>query len=231
VHKDNREVYGYPRIHQALKSEGIKCGRNRVARLMRENGIVAKMARRFKRHKHKHELFRSSTNLLLDREITSAKNQVWVGDVTFIRIGSRWSYLSTVMDLHTREIIGWSFSKNNDAMLVKESLLMAAADNPCTPEMIFHSDQGAVYASKLFRKALKKLDLQVSMSRKGHCWDNAFMESFYHSLKTEMVYFMKFKDLTEAIAHIMDYICFYNNKRLHSGIGYITPFQMANLAA
>ncbi|MFV9678116.1 MAG: IS3 family transposase, partial [Methanosarcinales archaeon] len=100
IHKDNRELYGYPRVHQALIKEGVKCGRNRVARLMRENGIIAKMARRFKRHKYKHELFRSSTNLLLDREPTSAQNQVWVGDVTFIRVGNKWSYLSTVMDRH-----------------------------------------------------------------------------------------------------------------------------------
>lgn len=231
IHEDNRELYGYPRVHQALKHEGIKCGRNRVARLMRENGIIAKMARRFKRHKYKHELFRSSTNLLLDREPTSAKNQVWVGDVTFIRVGSKWSYLSTVMDRHTREIIGWSMSKNNDAMLVKESLLMAVADNRCTSQTIFHSDQGAVYASKVFREAVEASGLRVSMSRKGHCWDNAYMESFYHTLKTEMVYFMRFKHLAEAVAHIMDYIRYYNRDRLHSGLGYITPFQMTKLVA
>jgi len=231
AHKESRELYGYPRIHQALLSQGIKCGRNRIARLMRENGIVAQMARRFKRHKHKHKLFRSSTNLLLDREPTNAKNQVWVGDVTFIRVGKKWTYLSTVMDRHTREIIGWSFSKSNDAQLVKESLLMATASNRNSADTIFHSDQGASYASKVFRNALVEFNFRVSMSRKGHCWDNAFMESFYHSLKTEMVYFMKFKHLTEAISHIMDYIGFYNYKRIHSGIGYITPFQMGKLTS
>ena len=211
--------------------QGIKCGRNRVARLMRENGIVAKMARRFKKHLHKHEQYRSTTNLLLDREPTSAKNQVWVGDVTFIRVGGKWSYLSTVMDRHTREIIGWSFSKNNDTQLVKESLLMAVTCHENTPETIFHTDQGSVYLSKIFRKTLTAFNFRISISRRGHCWDNAFMESFYHSLKTEMVYFMKFKYLEEAIAHIMDYISFYNYKRLHSSLGYITPFQMAKLAA
>lgn len=231
IHKANRELYGYPRVHQALLQEGIKCGRNRVARLMRENGIIAKMTRRFKRHKYKHELFRSSTNLLLDREPTNGSNQVWVGDVTFIRVGTRWSYLSTVMDRHTREIIGWSVSKYNDAMLVKESLLMAIAGNNHTSETIFHTDQGAVYASKIFRQTLESFGFRVSMSRKGHCWDNAYMESFYHTLKTEMVYFMRFKHLAEAIAHIMDYIRYYNRDRLHSGLGYIAPFQMAKLVA
>ena len=231
THKANREVYGYPRIHQALIAQGIKCGRNRIARLMRVNGIVAKMARRFKRHKHKHEHYRSTTNLLLDREPTSARNQVWVGDVTFIRVAGKWSYLSTVMDRHTREIIGWSFSKNNDTQLVKESLLMASSSNENTPQTIFHTDQGSNYLSKEFRRILNEQNLLISTSRRGHCWDNAFMESFYHSLKTEMVYFMKFRYLAEAIAHIMDYISFYNHKRLHSSLGYITPFQMAKLAA
>ena len=198
---------------------------------MRDNGIVAKMARRFKRHTHKHEHYHSTTNLLLGMKPTSGKNQVWVGDVTFIRVANKWSYLSTVMDRHTREIIGWSFSKRNDTQLVKESLLMATLSNDNTSQTIFHTDQGSNYLSKIFRKTLTEQNLRISTSRKGHCWDNAFMESFYHSLKTEMVYFMKFKHLLEAISHIMDYISFYNYKRLHSGIGYITPFQMAKLAA
>jgi len=122
-------------------------------------------------------------------------------------------------------------STSNDAMLVKESLLMAVADHRCTTQTIFHTDQGAVYASKVFRQTLETFGLRVSMSRKGHCWDNAYMESFYHTLKTEMVYFMKFKHLAEAIAHIMDYIRYYNHERLHSGLGYITPFQMTKLVA
>lgn len=198
---------------------------------MRENGIVAKMARRFKRHTHKHEHYHSTTNLLLCMKPTSDKNQVWVGDVTFIQVANKWAYLSTVMDRHTREIIGWSFSKCNDTQLVKESLLMATLSNDNTSQTIFHTDQGSNYLSKVFRKTLTEQNLRISTSRKGHCWDNALMESFYHSLKTEMVYFMKFKHLLEAISHIMDYISFYNYKRLHSGIGYITPFQMAKLAA
>ncbi|PCI07128.1 MAG: hypothetical protein COB77_05365 [Gammaproteobacteria bacterium] len=168
------------------------------------------MARRFKRHKYKHELFRCSTNLLFDRDPTSEKNHVWVGDVTFIRVGRKWPYLSTVMDWYTREIIGWRVSKNNDAMLVKESLLMAIAGNNHTAETIFHTDQGVVYASKIFRQTLESFGFRVSMSRKEHCLDNAYMESFYHTLKTEMVYFMRFKHLAEATIHIMDYIRYYS---------------------
>jgi len=231
VHRASRERYGYPRVHQALRQKGIVCGRNRVARIMRENGIAARMARRFKRHSHRHELFRGSTNLLLEREPTTSPNQVWVGDITYIRVGPKWSYLSTVMDRHTRQIIGWSFSEERSAALVREALLMAMQSHQPTPETIFHSDQGCEYASKEYRHVLEEFGLRVSMSRKGHCWDNAYMGSFYHTLKTEMVYFHKFNDLAEATAYIMEYIRFYNSERLHSGLNYRTPNQAAREAA
>ena len=231
VHKESREIYGYPRVHEALKQAGIVCGKNRVARLMRENGIAAKMARRFRRHSHRHELFRGTTNLLLVRDPVTAPNQVWVGDVTYIRVGRKWSYLSTVMDLYSRQIIGWCFSMERTAAMVRESLLMACEGNRPSEETIFHSDQGSEYASKEYRRVLEDLGLRVSMSRKGHCWDNAHMESFFHTLKTEMVYFQRFRHLVEAIAYIMDYIQFYNGERLHSRLGYRTPNQAAAIPA
>lgn len=229
VHKEHRELYGYPRVHKALRQSGVVCGRNRVARLMRENGIVAKMARRFRRQTHRYELFRGTTNLLLDTGPTTAANQVWVGDITFIRVAGESSYLSTVMDRHTRQIIGWSYAKDRSAGLVREALLMAKQSHKPTTETIFHSDQGSEYASKEYRRVLNEMGLRVSMSRKGHCWDNAHMESFFHTLKTEMVYFQKFRHLAEAVAYIMDYIRFYNGDRLHSGLEYMTPDQAATL--
>lgn len=228
VHNASKNTYGYPRVHLALKGEGIICGRNRIARLMRENSIVAKMARKFKRHTHKHVLFRDSSNLLLDKAPETAINQVWVGDITYIRVGAKWAYLSTVMDRYSREIIGWSFSRERTAALIREALLMAIEEKQPPAKTIFHSDQGAEYASKEYRQALEDNGFQVSMSRKGHCWDNAYMESFFHTLKTEMVYFMKFRHLAEAIAHIMEYMRFYNHERIHSGIAYLTPNQVAN---
>ena len=231
VHQASQERYGYPRVHQALQQNGVTCGRNRVARIMRENGIAARMARRFRRHSHRHELFRGSTNLLLNREPTTAPNQVWVGDITFIRVGGKWSYLSTVMDRHTRQIIGWSFAERTSAALVRESLLMATQSHTPTAETIFHSDQGCEYASKEYRRVLESFGLRVSMSRRGHCWDNAHMESFFHTLKTEMVYFQKFRSLAEATAYIIDYVRFYNSERLHSGLNYRTPDQAAREAA
>jgi putative transposase len=231
VHRDSQERYGYPRVHQALRQSGVVCGRNRVARLMRDNGIAARAARRFRRHSHRHELFRGSSNLLLTRAPTTGPNQVWVGDITFIRVGGQWSYLSTVMDRHTRQIIGWSFAEARSAGLVGEALRMATYTHTPTSETIFHSDQGCEYASKEYRHVLESFGLQVSMSRKGHCWDNAYMESFYHTLKIEMVYFQKFRSLPEATAYIMDYIRFYNSERLHSGLNYLTPDQAASVAA
>lgn len=231
IHGQSRETYGYPRVHAELRRQGITCGRHRVARLMRENGIMGKKARRFKRHRHKHHIYDASQNLLLKRDAVSAPNQVWVGDITFVRVGNAWSYLSVVMDLYSRKIIGWTFEKQRSAELVSESLKMAANDNHHTAATIFHSDQGSEYASRYYQAVLHKRNIQISMSRKGHCWDNAHMESFFQNLKTEMIYFNHFKTLEEATAYIIDYIHFYNHERIHSGLGYLTPVECEQMTA
>ena len=231
IFKESRETYGYPRVHAALKARGVVCGRNRVARLMRETGLQAKMARRFKYHRHRDWLFAKTPNLLLDRPPATAANQVWVGDVSYIRVRKQWSYIAIVMDHYTRKVIGWSFSQNHDAALTHEALLMATQTSPPNIDTIFHSDQGSEYASKEYRTTLESIGLRVSMSRKGHCWDNAHMESFFGTLKTEMVYFQTFQRLEEAVAYISDYIRFYNCERLHSGLGYCTPTQYEANAA
>ena len=231
VHTKSREAYGYPRVHAELKRQGITCGKHRVARLMRENGIMGKKARRFKNHRHKHHIYDASRNLLLHREPVTATNQVWVGDITFARVGKAWSYLSVVMDLYSRKIIGWTFEKNRSAELAAESFEMAANYNHYTASTIFHSDQGSEYASKQYQDVLNGRNIQISMSRKGHCWDNAHMESFFHSLKTEMIYFNHFKTLEEATAYIIDYIHFYNHERIHSGLCYLTPVECEQMAA
>lgn len=229
IHQETRETYGYPRVHEALKQQGENAGRNRIARLMRDYGIKARQARRFRKHRHRHHLMTDPKNLLLNRDPPKRRNEVWVGDVTYIRVGSSWNYLCTVMDLHTREIIGWHFAKALDGVLVREALLMALADNE--PANIFHTDQGKEFCSTETYQLLEDHGIQNSKSRKGHCWDNAAMESFYHSLKTEMVYFQQFRSIYEAVAHIMDYIHFYNNERLHSGLRYQTPVAYSELAA
>jgi transposase InsO family protein len=225
------ETYGYPRIHAALKARNIVCGRHRVARIMRENGLKAKMARRFKYHRHRDWLFAKTPNLLLGRPHATAANQVWVGDVSYIRVRGKWSYIAIVMDHYSRRVLGWSFSGRHDAALTREALLMAIETGAPGKETIFHSDQGSEYASKEYRAVLESTGLRISMSRKGHCWDNAHMESFFGTLKTEMVYFQKFQRLEEAVAYIAEYIRFYNCERLHSGLGYCTPTQYEANAA
>lgn len=227
----SRETYGYPRVHAALKRAGEACGRHRVARLMHSNGIVAKMARRFKKHSHRHHLIREPRNLLLNRAPVKQANEVWVCDVTYIRVGRDWNYLCTVMDLYTRKIIGWHFARTLNARLAKEALLMALQDNKPGDGAIFHTDRGIEFANKELKAVLDEHNLSVSKSRKGCCWDNANMESFYHTLKTEMVYFHQFRNLVEAIAHIMDYIRFYNRERLHSSLNYHSPIEYELQAA
>ena len=231
IHQASQERYGYPRIHAALQRKGIRCGRHRVARIMRENGIIGKKAIKFKRHRHRHHLQWDSQNLLLKADPVTQQNQVWVGDVTFIRVGKAWSYLSVVMDKFTRKIIGWTFAPRTGAELVSESFLMAFNEEQPDSGLIFHSDQGTEYASNLYQGLLKERGISISMSRKGHCWDNAHMESFFHTLKTEMIYFQHFRTLEEATAFIIDYIYFYNNERLHSGLNYCTPMEQARMVA
>lgn len=221
----------YPRVHAKLRQEGFACGKHRVARLMRENDIRGKKFRRYKKHRPQHHIADNSTNLLRKREPVTSVNQVWVGDITFIRVADEWNYLSVVMDLYSRKIIGWSFAKQRSAKLVTEVVYKALKNNTPTSETICHTDQGCEYSSHLYQDTLKDNGLKMSMSRKGHCWDNANMESFFHSLKTEMVYFNKFKTLEEAKSYIIDYMCFYNNERIHSGINYLTPVLCEKQAA
>lgn len=225
IHVKSRKTYGSPRIHAELSLQGECCSVNRVARIMRDNGVMAKMTQRFKPRNRHYEHYRGTPNRLLTRPPVTARNQVWVGDLTYIRINQHWIYLAAVMDLYTRKIIGWSMGTNRTPELAIEALRMATSIQPYKKDIstIFHSDQGIEYAANRYRHFALKAGLCLSMSRKGCCWDNAFMESFFHSLKTEMVYFEKFKSIEEATSYIMDYISFYNGKRLHSGLGYVSP--------
>ena len=223
IHEDSRETYGSPRVHAMLQKEGTHCNIKRVARLMRINGIQAKMKAKFKKQSNVYSLGKFSKNLLLKQKSPEVKNQIWVGDVTYIRVGKNWSYLAVVMDLYTRRIIGWSFSKSRTKQIVNDAIRMAIESQKPKTKLIFHSDQGIEYFATDFRAILKENKIIQSMSHRGCCWDNAYMESFFHSLKTEMVYFQNFKHLEQAVAYIIDYITFYNDKRIHSGLDYLTP--------
>lgn len=223
IHEDSRRTYGSPRVHAVLKREGTHYNKKRIERLMRLNGIQAKMKAKFKKSNNLYTIGKSSKNLLLKQKPPKAKNQVWLGDVTYIRVGKNWSYLAVVMDLHSRRIIGWSFSKSKSKQIVIDAMRMAITCQRIKAKLVFHSDQGSEYFANEFRALLKENKITQSMSRKGHCWDNAHMESFFHSLKTEMVYFQNFQHLAQAMAYIIDYITFYNDKRIHSGLNYLTP--------
>lgn len=231
IHTESRDTYGSPRVHAELRKQGYLVNRKRVARLMRDNDIVSKMRRKFKPRNRYYEHYRGTGNLLLKQGATTKQNQVWVGDMTFIRVNGVWSYLAVVMDQHTRRVLGWSFARRRSTTLAEEAIEMAVRVSKPAPETIFHSDQGIEYASNSFRETLNQYGITPSMSRKGCCWDNAHMESFFHTLKTEMVYFRKFNRIEEATAYIMDYINFYNSQRIHSSLGYQTPDEYVKLAA
>lgn len=189
------------------------------------------MKKRFIANPGRHEFYEGTGNQLLGRAPVSSVNEVWVGDFTYIKTNQSWIYLATVMDLYSRRIVGWSVSKKRTSSLTKDSVQMALEQRSPKPGTLFHSDQGIEYAAHSFRALLDSHSIQRSMSRQGNCYDNAYAESFFHSLKTEMVYFNSFKSAAEAVAHIMDYISFYNTKRRHSSLGYQSPVDYERLAA
>jgi len=202
VHKNSREIYGAPRVHQALKAGGVECGRNRTARLMREDGLQSKTKRKF------------------------IPNAIWVSDITYIWTDEGWLYLATTMDLFSRGVVGWAMDSRMKTSLVISALDMALKSRSPMEGLIHHSDRGVQYAAKPFQEMLQEHGIVCSMSRKGNCYDNAVQESFYHSLKTEVVHHERYRTRAEARASIFEYIeSFYNRVRLHSTLGYKSPLQ------
>ena len=226
VHKANREVYGAPRVHEALKAGGVNCGRNRTARLMREDGLRSKTKRKFKattNSKHNHPV---APNLLGQDFKTQYPNAIWVSDITYIWTDEGWLYLATTMDLFSRGVVGWSMDSRMKSNLVVSALDMALKARKPMEGLIHHSDRGVQYAAKPFQEQLSTNGIVCSMSRKGNCYDNAVQESFYHSLKTELVHHEHYRTREEARASIFEYIeGFYNRVRLHSTLGYKSPLQ------
>ncbi len=226
IHKGSRGTYGAPRIHEALKAGGIQCGLNRVARLMKEAGLRSKVKRKFKattNSEHDHPI---APNLLNQDFKTCSPNAIWVSDITYIRTDEGWLYLATTMDLFSRSIVGWSMDSRMKSDLVVSALDMALSARLPAEGLIHHSDRGVQYAAKPFQQLLTANGLVCSMSRKGNCYDNAVQESFYHSLKTELVHHEHYHTRDEAKASLFDYIeVFYNRERIHSTLGYMSPLQ------
>jgi putative transposase len=231
-HKASRYIYGSPRIHKDLVASGEPINRKRVERLMRENGIQSKMARKF-------VITTNSKNTLapapdhLQRQFSVAdKDQAWVTDTTFIETRQGWLYLAVVLDLFSRKVIGWSMGDRNNAVLVQDALTMAVWRRGKVKDVIVHSDRGSTYASSMYQQQLIANQLICSMSRKGECLDNAVAESFFGTLKTELCDHEDYRTKADAKQSIFEYIeVFYNRHRRHSYLGYLSPVEYERQSA
>lgn len=233
VHRDKNGRYGSPRIHVELKALGRGISRGRIERLMRRHGIRAIMARpyRVRTTDSRHGL-PIAPNLLDRNFVAPAPNRVWLADITYVETDQGWLYLATVMDLYSRRIVGWAMADHLRTELALAALRMAIAAKKPGPGLIHHSDRGVQYASEDYRKVVQSAGLLASMSRKGDCYDNAPTESFFHTLKTELVHHCHYATRAEATRDIFAYIeGFYNQTRRHSAIGYISPVEMELKAA
>lgn len=224
IHQTSRGTYGSPRVHAALKRRGVVCGRNRVARLMRREGMVGKSPRRKRPVTTRHEPGNPvAPNVLAQNFSAEQPNRKWVADITYVDTAEGWLYLAPVLDLWSRMVVGWSMEEHMQTSLVDQALQMAAARRRPGPGLLHHSDQGGQYTSAAYQQHLSKLKAQVSMSRAGNCYDNAAMESFIGTLKTECVT-GQFATRAQARTAIFEYIeVWYNRQRLHSSLGYLSP--------
>jgi putative transposase len=226
AHRTGRCAYGSPRVHRELCARGRRIGKKRVERLMREEGIVARPKRRFRRTTDSNHPHPIAPNVLERNFHVELPNAAWVTDVTYVWTHEGWLYLAAILDLFSRRVVGWAASANNDRALALSALDRAIAMRAPTPGMIHHSDRGSVYASADYGDALMKLGAVKSMSRRGDCWDNAVAESFFATIKGEMIDHADYLTRGAAITAIADYIDgFYNPYRRHSALDYVSPIE------
>ncbi len=232
IFNGSRKTYGSPRIQIALKHQGHCHGRNHIARLMRQEGLQARSKKRFKvRTTDSNHDQPIAPNRLAQAAPPDQRNQTWVGDITYIATDEGWLYLAGIEDLYSRRIVGWSMSEHIDAELVLAAWNMACIQRQPEPGLLFHSDRGVQYASQDYRRAMETSGALASMSRSGNCYDNAAMESFWSTLKQELVYRRVFATRAQARQAIFDYIeTFYNRQRLHSTLNYMSPVDFENIS-
>lgn len=223
IYKEGRCMYGSPRVDAKLYKFGVKCSRKRVAKLMKQNNLIARMRKKWKKTT-KQGKRKAAENLLQQNFTAGAPNEKWAGDITYIYTKEGWLYLSTVIDLFSRKVVGLFMGERLDVSLVEGALKQAICHRGESYGVIHHSDRGSQYTSKDFEKLAKEKGLILSMSSTGNCYDNAVVESFFHTLKTEHIDQEKFNTREEAKRSIFEYIeVFYNKKRSHSFLGYLSP--------
>jgi putative transposase len=217
--------YGWPRMHKELQDRGLRIGKERVRKLMAEHGIRAKTKRKFVVTTDSKHSLPVAPDLVQRRFTPPAPNQLLCGDITYIQTDEGWLYLAAVMDMFSRQVVGWSLQPHMQASLVTDALAMACWRRRPEPGAIFHSDRGSQYCSHDFQAALAGWGIRPSMSRKGNCWDNSPIESFWGRLKTACVHGQRFASREQAKQTIMNWIAFYNYRRRHSSLGYLSPMQ------
>jgi putative transposase len=230
IHEESNGEYGSPKIHGELRRRGTRCGRKRVARLMRKDGLKAKTIPKFKATTNSKHNLPVAENLLNRDFRPSEPNKAWAADITYIWTNEGWLYLAVVIDLYSRAVVGWSMSERMTRSLVMDAFKLAVKRRNPAPGLIHHSDRGSQYASGDFQQLLEKHGAICSMSRKGNCWDNAPAESFFSLLKRGVVFHNQYQTRVQARQSIFEYIeRFYNRKRIHSSLGYRTPYEVDQL--
>jgi transposase InsO family protein len=225
IHDESRQTYGAPRVQMHLRGQGQRHGRNRIARLMRAQGLYGRQNKRYRvvttDSKHDQPI---APNRLAAGPVASRANQLWVADITYVRSAASWIYVAAIMDLYSRRIVGWAVGQHINTALVLSALNMALCHRQPPAGLVFHSDRGVQYASLEYRQALEAAQMVASMSRKANCYDNAAMEAFWSTLKLEMIYRRAFQDAAQVRQALFDYVeVFYNRRRLHSSLGYRSP--------
>lgn len=222
AHTESRGTYGSPRVHQVLRGRGHRVGKHRVARLMRRHGIKARVATMRYTSPSTKRFFASVRNEQLELKL-ERPDQVWVGDITYLKVGAIYRYLAVVMDKYTRRVLGWAYGPRKDVALTLRALNGAVRRRRPQRRLVFHTDRGTEYAGTAFKRRLGELNITQSMNRPGKMTDNAFIESFFHSMKAEIYHGVRFEEDGVIREALKSYVSFYNTDRLHSSLRYVSP--------
>jgi len=232
IHHESRGIYGSPRVHEALKQRGIYVGKKRVERIMQAADLQGRVVQVTRRQPGLRRFRERGENLRLDQPQPTQANRVWVSDITYIKVRETYKFLIVIMDLYSRRILSWSVTDSRTTAKTTNVLKRAIKERQPDQGLIFHTDRGIEFTGKVFRQELRKHGIKESVNRLGYCTDNGHMESYFHTLKAELIRGRKFNSMAELRYALNSYINhFYNKKRLHSGIGYCSPIEYEKMAA